>query len=426
MRSGWLAGVDPGWDIRRPKTLFMERREPSTADDTHLTPSQHHGVLPQQEYMKISGSKVVLNLVGADNMKHVEPDDFVIHLRSFQGGIEHSHHRGKVSNAYTVFAPNEVCEPRYYRWVLKSPGFIQELRSTTNQLRDGQSIKFEDFASIGLPFPPLDVQRRIADFLDDQTTRIDKAIQLRQKQNTLAAEGLEAAVDAHFPASGGSHGMELIRARRLLRVLPGWSFPSGGFTDDPSEIRLVRGVNVAVGNLRWDDTAYWPRDRLVGMGAFTLEIGDVVLGMDRPWISQGTRIARVKASDLPCLLLQRVAKLIPRRGMSRDYLFWAYQASSFRAGVESDLTGLSVPHLSGDQISNHLIPAVSESDQDFVAKALDDAALVCDSLVALSEGAVTLLQERKRSLITAAVTGQFDVSSASIRAAGVATSGVQG
>jgi len=132
--------------------------------------------------MKITGSKVVLNLTGSDSMKHVEPNDFVIHLRSFQGGIEHSKYRGKVSNAYTVLTPGPEVDPGYFRWVLKAPGFIQELATTAEQLRDGQSIRFDQFARVGLPLPPLEEQRRIAAFLDDQIARIDNAIALRRDQ----------------------------------------------------------------------------------------------------------------------------------------------------------------------------------------------------------------------------------------------------
>lgn len=80
----------------------------------------------------------------------------MIHLRSFQGGIEHSAHQGKVSNAYTAFAPVGAAEPRYFRWVPKSYGLIQDLPTMTEQLRDGQSIKFEQFADIALPRPPVD------------------------------------------------------------------------------------------------------------------------------------------------------------------------------------------------------------------------------------------------------------------------------
>jgi len=176
LSTKWLTDLNSDWEIVSPKHIFSERREKSGADDVHLTPSQIYGVLPQAEYMERTGNSVVLNLAGADNMKHVEPDDFIIHLRSFQGGIEHSRFAGKVSNAYCVLNPIAKLEPRYFRWVMKSNGYIQELNATTDQLRDGQSIKFDQFASIGLPMPPLDIQLRIANYLDEKIQRIDSLI----------------------------------------------------------------------------------------------------------------------------------------------------------------------------------------------------------------------------------------------------------
>ena len=172
----WTTGLPAAWDLRGARRLFRERRQPSLADDVHLTPSQHHGVLPQSEYMQKTGSRVVLNLTGADNMKHVEPDDFVIHLRSFQGGIEHSPHRGKVSNAYTVFAASCEIDPRYYKWVLKSQPVIEQLASTTDQLvrlswvatvRSGITLNARHEADFGSTYVPyLRVANVKADRLD--------------------------------------------------------------------------------------------------------------------------------------------------------------------------------------------------------------------------------------------------------------------
>ena len=182
LKVDWLADINKDWEICNPRTIFTERSEKSFPDDIHLTPSQIYGVIPQTEYMEITGNKVVLNLTGADNMKHVEPNDFIIHLRSFQGGIEHSRFRGKVSNAYCVLIPSSKIEPRFFRWVLKSSGYIQELSSTTDQLRDGQSIKFEQFAGIGLPLPPLETQKTIADYLDSKIETMEDVIELRKQQ----------------------------------------------------------------------------------------------------------------------------------------------------------------------------------------------------------------------------------------------------
>ena len=177
----WLPAAPLSWDMVPAKALFTDRREPSTDGDEHLTPSQKYGVVTQAEYMEITGTRVVLNLTGADNMKRVRPGDFVIHLRSFQGGIERSTVAGKVSLAYTVLVPRPQVHGPFFRWLLKSDRYIQALRVTVNQLRDGQSIRYQDFGKIHLPLPPTREQIAIADFLDRETAKIDALIEKQTK-----------------------------------------------------------------------------------------------------------------------------------------------------------------------------------------------------------------------------------------------------
>jgi type I restriction enzyme S subunit len=178
--SHWLPALPVGWQILPAKALFSERSNPSLATDEHLTPSQKYGVVSQSDYMETTGSRVVLNLTGADNMKHVEPGDFVIHLRSFQGGLERSMLRGKASQAYTVLRPRQLVQGSFFKYLLKSDRYVQSLRVIVNQLRDGQSIRYQDFSRIPLPLPPGKEQVRIADFLDRETAKIDDLIEKQQ------------------------------------------------------------------------------------------------------------------------------------------------------------------------------------------------------------------------------------------------------
>ncbi len=193
--AGWIPVLPADWQLVRAKAIFAERRQPSRGNDVHLTPSQTYGVLPQRSYMEITGNRVVLNLAGQDDMKHVEPDDFIIHLRSFQGGLERSTLAGKVSTAYTVLRPRRQGLPDYFRWLLKSGGYIQELRTTTNQLRDGQSIKYRDFCKVSLPLPPLEQQRAIADHLDRETAQIDALIDKQEQLIETLRERRVAVVE---------------------------------------------------------------------------------------------------------------------------------------------------------------------------------------------------------------------------------------
>lgn len=192
----WVDRIPRRWQMMAARRIFALRREKSRPDAVHLTPSQKFGVLPQQEYMRLSGSRVVLNLTGADSMQAVEPGDFVIHLRSFEGGIEYSELAGKVSNAYTVLTPAKGVHAHFWRWMLKSQRYVEALRVTVDQLRDGQSIRYQDFAKVPLPVPPLDEQCEIADHLDRETAKIDALIAKAERFIELARERRAALITA--------------------------------------------------------------------------------------------------------------------------------------------------------------------------------------------------------------------------------------
>lgn len=170
----WLGKIPSHWQVLPAKRLFSNPREQARDDDVQLTPSQKFGVLTQEDYMSVSGSRVVLSFSETETMKHVEEGDFISHLRSFQGGLEYSSLRGKVSGAYTVLRPSRELDTGYFKHLFKSSMYVQALQTTTDQLRDGQSIKYAEFGLIPLPFPPLEEQRQIADYLDRELAEIDE------------------------------------------------------------------------------------------------------------------------------------------------------------------------------------------------------------------------------------------------------------
>lgn len=172
----WLGSVPASWEVLPAKRLFWNPREREREDDELLTPSQKFGVLPQEEFMRVSGSRVVMANSDSGSGVHVEEGDFISHLRSFQGGLEYSGYTGKVSPAYTVLRPSRQINPGYYKHLFKSSMYVQALQTTTDQLRDGQSIRYQQFGQIPLPLPPLDEQRRIADHLDREIEKIDALV----------------------------------------------------------------------------------------------------------------------------------------------------------------------------------------------------------------------------------------------------------
>ena len=177
----WLGKVPCEWAVRYPKYLFAARKERARATDVMLTASQHHGMIPQKQFMAEEAYTPMPVEKGHDILKHVEPGDFVISMRSFQGGLEYSTLRGKMSSAYLALHPlTDQIEPSYYRWLFKSQRYIQGLQSTTNLVRDGQALRYANFLKLWLPLPPLPEQRRIANFLDEKCDEIDLAIDSKQ------------------------------------------------------------------------------------------------------------------------------------------------------------------------------------------------------------------------------------------------------
>ena len=158
-------------------------------------------------------------------------------------------------------------------------------------------------------------------------------------------------------------------------LLTGFPFKSERYTDSDDSIRLVRGDNIVQGALRWDGVKKWPLSESAEHEVFQLREGDVVLAMDRPWIEAGLKYAAISKYDLPCLLVQRTARL--RGGPKLDVGFLRYLVGSreFTQHIHSITTGTAVPHISGKQIKDFAFALPPVAEQKAIAAvlgALDD------------------------------------------------------
>lgn len=179
----WVKTIPDNWDMVYPKALFAQRKDRALPTDEQLTASQQYGIMNQQEYMRVTGSRVVVVEKDFSILKHVSKGDFVISMRSFQGGLEYSEVEGCISSAYVMLKPNsEKVFPKYYRWLLKSSLYINSLQSTSDLIRDGQAMRFANFIKIWLPCPPFEEQQQIASYLDDVCPKIDSLIAIKQSK----------------------------------------------------------------------------------------------------------------------------------------------------------------------------------------------------------------------------------------------------
>ena len=170
----WVGQIPKGWELRRAKTLFMQRNSKGNEIEVLLSPTQKYGVVPQSQ---LEGVVQVKEDTDLQVFKTVHKGDFVISLRSFQGGFEYSLYEGVCSPAYQVFYPTSPICDTYYRYLFKSQSFISKMNNLTVGIREGKNIQYVDFANSQIPVPPLAEQERIAAFLDAECAEIDAVLE---------------------------------------------------------------------------------------------------------------------------------------------------------------------------------------------------------------------------------------------------------
>ncbi|MEX1907270.1 restriction endonuclease subunit S [Janibacter sp. Y6] len=415
----WLPAVPVSWSMMPAKALFSDRREASATEDEHLTPSQKYGVVTQAEYMEITGTRVVLNLAGADTMKRVRPGDFVIHLRSFQGGIERSAVAGKVSLAYTVLTPRALVHGPFFRWLLKSDRYVQALRVTVNQLRDGQSIRYQDFGKIHLPVPSLPEQRAIADYLDRETAKIDALIEkqtklidrLRERRSQLRGNLVMArshtarettnywfgSIPEHWSTPRLSHKASVVLGRMINAAAAG---------DDDVQLPYLAAGSIQPDALVLDDSktlAVPARE----VSKYELRAADVVV------VEGGAGYGRshVLPEGIPGWAFQNhVARVRARKDdVDTRYIRAVLEMCRLSGFFEANNRTATLPSLSREVLGALRIPCPPVDEQREIADHLDRETAKIDALIAKAERFTELARERRSALVTAAVTGQIDV-----------------
>jgi len=185
----WCPRIPSHWHYINPKGLFSLRNDRAFSGDRQLTASQEHGIVYQDEYMEMTGNKVVTVEKDFSILKHVEPNDFVISMRSFQGGLEYSEKKGCISSAYVMLIPNKryVYAP-FYRWFFKSTKYINALQSTSNLVRDGQAMRYSNFVKVPLFIIPMKEQQKIAEYLNSNITSLDAILTQKKEQLKILAD----------------------------------------------------------------------------------------------------------------------------------------------------------------------------------------------------------------------------------------------
>ena len=237
---GWLGRVPEHWQLRRTKTLLSQRSEKGAPDEPLLAATQTKGVVRKEQF----ADRTVVAIKDLHLLKRVHVGDFVISLRSFQGGIEYAREWGIISPAYTILYPVEEDYRPFLALLFKSKPYIDNLSLYVTGIRQGQNIDYEKLARSRLPLPPSSERCAIARFPRPRRPA-HPALHPRQGKADCAAGRAEAG---HYPPS--YHGADRRSNRTALRGLQGLrSSVAKGDTTALGRSTLEAGVQ---SNRIWD------------------------------------------------------------------------------------------------------------------------------------------------------------------------------
>lgn len=306
-----------------------------------------------------------------------------------------------VNNHMHVLRPIDM-DPRYLTYSLNATDYSKYISGST---RD--KLTQDDMREILIRNPPIEEQRCIADFLDAETSRIDDLIQLRRLQVSSLAERERAVVDKFLTCSSDQR----VALSKLCRVQTGITIDSGRNASNGEMRPYLRVANVKADGLDLADIKYIRVDPLLAR-QFELRQGDVLMteGGDIDKLGRGT----LWSGEIDgCLHQNHVFAVRPGPKVHGPYLALLTRTTSARAYFE--MTASKTTNLASTSSSKVLafrIPLPNLQEQKSRTRETDQELSKMSRLTSGIKRQLDLLAERRQALITAAVTGQLDVTTA--------------
>lgn len=404
----WLHDLPDQWQVVSSKRLFSARKELARPDDEQLAETQAYGVIPQREYERRVSRRVVQITQNLEKRRHVERDDFIISMRSFEGGLERAWASGCIRSSYVVLKPSDAVHTGFFKYLLKSHDYIEALRATLNFIRDGQDLNMSNFSLVDLPLPPKDERDIIARYLDIIDIKVRQFIRVKKKLIALLNEqkraiihravtrGLDPNVKlkpSEIPWLGDvPEGWLVSRAKTEFRCLnygriPLSSTDRGKMTVRQHDYYGTSGVIDKVEDFLFDD-----RLLLIAEDGANLVLRNLPLAI----IAEGKFCVDNHAHILK-----------PRRGNIR-FLAAILEGLNFRPWI----SGAAQPKLTQDRLMGIAIAVPSGDLQQEIIESCDAATTKLTSAIVAANREVALIQEFRTRLIADVVTGKLDVRAA--------------
>lgn len=406
----WLGEIPSHWELLKMKYAFKERSEKNHPNEEPLCATQSRGVIPQSLY---EGRVVVVNK-GFEGLKLVKVGDFVISLRSFQGGIEYAYYQGIISAAYTVLQPKESDMAPYFKYMFKSHDYIQLLQTCVTGIREGQNINYPLLAKKAVPIPPMEEQHAIVSYLDTKCSKLDTFISNKEKKITLLQEMKQRVItDAVTRGLNPNVKFKPTNIPWLPEIPEHWEEKrlSTQFTGDVQvnkDFTVKHAFKFNYGELVPKNEVGAPEEyRDVYVRYSLIKEGDVLingLNLNYDFVSQ-----RVACAPADGIITSAYVVCRPRKNVNYNYytlLFKAMDSMKLFHGMGS---GIRLT-LSFKELKKQLLPVPPIEEQHAIVSYITERTAKIDSLIEKLNKEIECVKEYKQRLVSDVVTGQIKVS----------------
>jgi type I restriction enzyme S subunit len=408
----WAHRVPSHWGKRRTKFLFRERAQKGFPEQPLLAATQNMGVVRKTDY----GERTVTAMKDLHLLKLVEPGDFVISLRSFQGGLEIAHYRGIISPAYTILEPRPDASRGYFRHFFKSPDFIRNLTLFVTGIREGQNIDYERLSRAYLPLPPVEEQDLMARFLEHANGRLERAIRAKRKVIALLNEQKQAVI--HRAVTSGLDPAAPLKPSGIpwLGHIPGhWETRRFKFLTkinsgqvDPTDRKYRNQILIApnhiesgTGRIIAQETADFQG---ADSGKYLVRKGQIIYSKIRP----NLRKAAIAPCD--CLCSADMYGIGVNEAVVRtDFFLLLLLSEPFTKFAVDTSMRVAMPKINREALADCLLWFPNLDEQGRIIEAVDESRKPFDTAIHRLEREIALLREYRTRLVADVVTGHLDV-----------------
>ncbi len=422
----WIGEIPKDWSIEKVRQIFQQRSSKGNKTAILLSATQSNGMRPQSELEGVVQVKTDTDL---QQFKTVHKNDFVISLRSFQGGFEMSDFEGVCSPAYQVFFNTKSIHHGYYKLLFKSQGLISQINALTVGIREGKNIKYETFSYMSIPIPKLTDQQAIATYLDSKCTEIDELITLQETmiselqayKQSVITEAVTKGLDKNVKLKDSGvewigeipEHWELMKLKRAcakeqynIKTGPFGSQLKGSDLRDEGLVKVYNQRNVIDSN--FDDVKFFVTDEKArDLKSFYTRPNDILI-TSRGTICKAAILPNDKDMGIlhPCLIALRVDTKI----IDRLYLLYLINGfSGFRTNISLESNATTIEVIYTDTLKNIYIAVPPFNEQQTLILYLDQKTTEIDSLIAIKQQKIAELKEYKKSTIFEYVTGKKEV-----------------